>query len=106
MMEAIRNIEEFMAGTDTCEAFVSNKLLCHAIVYDLQCIGECSYKLSRNYVEEHSEIDWNAICWNKVFLDSIFCRFCVGRQEMIRIFVDWKIAIEIYAQDWRQNAVV
>jgi len=56
MMEAIRNIEEFMAGTDTCEAFVSNKLLCHAVVYNLQCIGECSYKLSRSYVEEHRSI--------------------------------------------------
>lgn len=61
MMEAIRTIEEFMAGTNTCEAFVSNKLLCHAVVYNLQCIGECSYKLSRCYVEEHSEIDWEAI---------------------------------------------
>ncbi len=56
MMEAIRNIEEFMAGTDTCEAFVANKLLCHAVVYNLQCIGECSYKLSRSYVEEHRSI--------------------------------------------------
>jgi len=61
MKEAIHNIEEFMSGTDTCEAFVSNKLLCHAVVYNLQCIGECSYKLSRNYVMNNPEIDWESI---------------------------------------------
>ncbi len=61
MREAIRNIEEFIEGTNSCESFISNKLLCHAVVYNLQCIGECSYKLSRSYVETHKEIDWEAI---------------------------------------------
>lgn len=61
MREAITNIEEFISGTDNCDAFVSNKILCHAVVYNLQCIGECSYKLSREYVTAHPEIDWYAI---------------------------------------------
>ena len=61
MKDAISNIETFITGTDTCEAFIANKLLCHAVVYNLQCIGECSYKLSREYVTAHQEIDWEAI---------------------------------------------
>ena len=61
MREAISNIYEFVDGTASCESFVSNKLLCHAVVYNLQCIGECSYKLSRDYVSTHPEIDWEAI---------------------------------------------
>ena len=61
MKEAISNIEAFIVGTDSCEAFVANKLLCHAVVYNLQCIGECSYKLSREYVLSHREIDWEAM---------------------------------------------
>ena len=61
MKDAISNIETFITGTDTCEAFIANKLLCHAVVYNLQCIGECSYKLSREYVTTHQEIDWEAI---------------------------------------------
>ncbi len=61
MLEAIGNIEEFMQGVDTCQAFVSNKLLCHAVIYNLQCIGEGAYKLSREYTNTHPEIDWEAI---------------------------------------------
>ena len=34
MREAIANIEAFMQGTDTCEAFKSNKILCHAVIYN------------------------------------------------------------------------
>ncbi len=59
--EAIGNIESFLEGTRTCEDFVANKLLCHAVIYNLQCIGECAYKLSRDFVVEHSEMDWEAI---------------------------------------------
>ena len=61
MKEAISNIEAFIVGTDSCEAFITNKLLCHAVAYNLQCIGESSYKLSREYVVSHKEIDWDAM---------------------------------------------
>lgn len=61
MRDAIANIEEFMTDVASCESFVKNKLLCHAVIYNLQCIGEGAYKLSRDYVVCHSEIDWAAI---------------------------------------------
>lgn len=59
--EAIANIEEYLTGVMTCEAFEGNKILCHAVVYNLQCIGECVYKLSSEFITTHKEIDWEAI---------------------------------------------
>ena len=61
IQEAIGNIESFLVDTKTCDEFVANKLLCHAVIYNLQCIGECAYKLSRDYVSTHNEIDWEAM---------------------------------------------
>ena len=61
MQEAISNIEEFLANVQDYTAFVSNKILCHAVIYNLQCIGENVYRLSREYVQTHSEVDWEAI---------------------------------------------
>ena len=61
MKEAIANIEEFLEGVESATDFVSNKLMCHAVTYNLQCIGEGAYKLSRDYVSSHPAIDWEAI---------------------------------------------
>lgn len=61
MREAIANIETFMQGTDTCEAFESNKILCHAVIYNLQCIGEGVYRLSTDFIATHKDIDWEAV---------------------------------------------
>lgn len=61
MLEAIANIDEFMAGIQSSESFKSNKLLCHAVVYNLQCIGENVYRLSRDFIQTHPGIDWNSI---------------------------------------------
>lgn len=61
MIEAIGNIEEFLSSVESYELFVQNKVLCHAVIYNLQCIGESVYKLSRKYVTNHPQIDWAAI---------------------------------------------
>lgn len=61
MREAVSNIEEFLQDIDTCSAFIANKILCHAVIYNLQCIGENAYKLTREFVSSHSEIDWETI---------------------------------------------
>ena len=57
MLEAIDNITEYKKGV-SFEEFNANKILFHAIVYNLQCIGENAYKLSRPFVESHKETDW------------------------------------------------
>lgn len=61
MLEEICNIETFLAETDNFIAFASNKILCHAVIYNLQCLGENVYKLSKEFLESHPEIDWEAI---------------------------------------------
>lgn len=61
MQESIANIEEFVTGLDSYEAFKRNKILCHAVIYNLQCIGESVYMLSEDFRQIHSEIDWDAI---------------------------------------------
>lgn len=59
--KAISNIEEFLQGVDSFQSFASNKILCHAVIYNLQCVGENAYKLSREFVSSHREVDWDAI---------------------------------------------
>jgi Uncharacterized conserved protein len=51
MQEAISNIEEFLTNVQDYTAFVSNKILCHAVIYNLQCIGEnVSFSGFTNYM--------------------------------------------------------
>lgn len=61
MRESIGNIEEFLTNVHTSDQFISNKILCHAVIYNLQCIGESVYKLSRDYISTHPQMDWAAI---------------------------------------------
>lgn len=61
MLEAVANIEEFMKGTDSFEAFSENKILNHAVIYNLQCIGENVYKLSQEFIAGHPDMNWEAI---------------------------------------------
>ena len=61
MLGAVCRIESFMAGIDSIEAFDSNMLLKHAVVYNLQCIGESAYKLTKEFRDQHPEIEWRSI---------------------------------------------
>ena len=61
MQESIANIEEFLRGVDSYADFVGSKVLCHAVVYNLQCIGESVYMLSREFRDSHPAMDWDAI---------------------------------------------
>ena len=61
MREAIVNIEEFMQGVDSFSDFIASKILCHAVVYNVQCIGENAYKLSKEFIAAHAEVEWNDI---------------------------------------------
>ena len=61
MLEAIGNIESFTQSVSSFESFASTKILCHAVTFNLQCVGENVYKLSREFIEEHPAIDWEAI---------------------------------------------
>lgn len=61
MLESIDSINEYMKNASTYDEFVANKMLCHAVIYNLQCIGESVYYLTDDYVANHPGIDWFAI---------------------------------------------
>ncbi len=61
MMESIINIESFLANVNNYDEFVGNKMLCHAVIYNIQCIGESVYMLSRDYRTKNSQIPWKSI---------------------------------------------
>lgn len=61
MLESIDNINEFLIGVDSFSAFDGNKLLRHAVIYNLQCIGESVYMLSKEFRAAHTAINWDVI---------------------------------------------
>ena len=61
MLEAIENIKSFMTRIPSFEDFSKDILTRHAICYNLQCIGENSYKLSREFIKENTGIEWESI---------------------------------------------
>ena len=61
MLEEIDNIYQFLEGSIDCDSFIKDKKLCHAVIYNLQCIGENAYKLSRAFTDAHQDTDWHTI---------------------------------------------
>lgn len=61
MLESIGNIELFVEGVDSYKAFATDKILCHAVVYNLQCIGESVYKLSPEFITSHKDYNWDVV---------------------------------------------
>lgn len=60
MLEAINNIKEFTAGI-TLDELSRNKILFHAVVHNVQVIGEAAYKLTKEFCEAHPEVPWRTI---------------------------------------------
>lgn len=60
MLEAIENIMEFKQGIGYDE-FSQNKLLKFGIFYNVAIIGEAAYKLTKEFIESHTEVPWRAI---------------------------------------------
>ena len=60
ILEAINYIIEFTNGIDF-EEFRMNKMLLFAVVKNFEIIGEASYKLTNDFKNNHSEIEWEKI---------------------------------------------
>lgn len=60
MMMAIDNVNEYMKGA-TLEEFAANKMLFHAVVYNIQIIGEAAYKLTHVFCDAHPAVPWKHI---------------------------------------------
>ena len=60
ILESIDNVFEFTEGM-TFEDYVADKKGKFAVVKNLEIIGEASYKLTTEFKNEHTEIDWQTI---------------------------------------------
>lgn len=60
IIEGIDNIMEFKKDVDY-ESFVNNKLLKFGIFYNVAIIGEAAYKLTKEFVDAHSDVPWREI---------------------------------------------
>ena len=61
MLDSIANIEKYLEGVSNYDQFAGNKMLCHAVIYNLQCLGESVYMLTQDYREAHPGANWNGI---------------------------------------------
>ena len=60
MLTAIDNVFEYTKGI-TCDDLSKDKILCHAVIYNIQIIGEAAYKLTNEFREDHAEVEWRDI---------------------------------------------
>lgn len=56
-MLAIAKIEEYTDGI-TFEQLTTDSMRMHATIYNIQIIGEASYKLTNDFKEAHPEVPW------------------------------------------------
>ena len=60
IQNAINTIEEYVAGK-VFEDIVTDKILRHAVTWNIQVIGEASNKLSKEFIVAHSNTNWRGV---------------------------------------------
>jgi uncharacterized protein with HEPN domain len=60
ILEAIQNIEDFSKDIDF-EQFQQDKLRLHAVLHNLQIIGEATKHIPQNLRDSHPDMDWRRI---------------------------------------------
>lgn len=60
IISAINNVLEYTNGISHDE-MLANKILCHAVAYNVQIVGEAAYRLSTEFKENHNEIPWRDV---------------------------------------------
>ena len=60
IIEAIDNIFEFIEGKSFLK-FRKDKMLRFAVVKNLEIIGEASYRLTKDFKQQHDRIEWEDI---------------------------------------------
>ena len=67
ILKGEENIENFLQGVSE-EEFYDNPILYHAIVNNLNIIGEASYKLTKEFTNDHPQTPWKQIINMRHFL--------------------------------------
>ena len=60
IQNAILTIEEYAVGK-TFDDIVSDKILRHALTWNVQVIGEASNRLSKEFLEAHPATNWRGV---------------------------------------------
>jgi len=60
MLMAIDNVNEFMQDA-TLERLHNDKMLFHAVVYNIQIVGEAAYGLTKEFCKANPEVPWKDI---------------------------------------------
>ena len=60
IQNAINTIEEYVAGK-VFEDIVTDKILRHAVTWNIQVIGEASNKLSKEFIVAHPNTNWRGV---------------------------------------------
>lgn len=56
ILTSIGNAFEFTRKYDSYELFANDLICCHAVAYNIQCIGESVYKISSEFKVAHPEV--------------------------------------------------
>jgi len=60
ILEAIENVFEFTEGT-TFDDYMADKKGKFAVIKNLEIIGEASYKLTKEFIAKHNNVEWKTI---------------------------------------------
>ncbi|MBO6027404.1 MAG: DUF86 domain-containing protein [Bacteroidales bacterium] len=60
MMTAIDNVFEYTKNV-SFDGLGKDKILCHAVIYNIQIIGEAAFKLTKEFRDAHLEVDWRDV---------------------------------------------
>jgi uncharacterized protein with HEPN domain len=58
--DAINKIERYTIGC-TADSFIQDEKTADAVVRNLEIIGEAANRLSKDFIEQHSNIEWRKI---------------------------------------------
>ena len=61
ILKSIHNVFEFTKDVENYEKFEADLIRCHAVTYNIQCMGESVYKMSVEFKESHPEVEWHLI---------------------------------------------
>ena len=60
ILEAIMTIEDYISNK-SFEEFTNDKLLKHAVYYNVGNVGEAAYELSSEFTDSHQDVPWRDI---------------------------------------------
>ena len=60
MVDAIDNVNEYMQDV-SYDVLRGDKMRYHAVVHNIQVVGEAAYKLTKEFCESHPEVPWRHI---------------------------------------------